>query len=43
MNTTAHIAKAISSRRYSVIGFDHRGFGKSEGLRGYMEKKEIHI
>ena len=43
MNNTAHVAKAFSLKGYCAIGFDHRGFGKSEGLRGYMEGKDIHI
>jgi len=25
------------------MGFDHRGYGKSEGLRGYVESLNIHL
>ena len=37
------MAKAFSLKEYCAIGFDNRGFGKSEEIRGYMEDKEIHI
>ena len=30
MNNTAHVAKAFSLKGYCAIGFDHRGFGKSQ-------------
>ncbi|CAD8131890.1 unnamed protein product [Paramecium pentaurelia] len=40
----AHIAQALSKEANSVcVGFDFRGFGKSEGLRGWLESKEQHI
>ncbi|CAD8142583.1 unnamed protein product [Paramecium octaurelia] len=40
----AHIAQALSKDANSVcVGFDFRGFGKSEGLRGWLESKEQHI
>ncbi|CAD8043971.1 unnamed protein product [Paramecium primaurelia] len=37
----AHIAQAVSKKANSVVvGFDFRGFGKSQGLRGWVESRE---
>lgn len=39
----AHIAKALSEVGIITVGFDHRGFGKSEGKPGYVESLESHL
>ncbi len=31
-----HLAKAFNQAGYSVIGYDHRGHGQSEGVRGHV-------
>ncbi|CAD8136565.1 unnamed protein product [Paramecium octaurelia] len=37
----AHIAQAVSKQANSVaVGFDFRGFGKSQGVRGWLESRE---
>lgn len=36
-NEGAYLAKRLSERGYEVVGFDQRGFGKSEGVRGYIK------
>ena len=33
-----NLANYLVPKGYAVYGFDHRGHGKSEGLRGYVEK-----
>jgi acylglycerol lipase len=43
MNHGAHIAKELANIGCIVVGFDHRGFGKSEGIRGYLESVPIHL
>lgn len=43
INHGAHIAEKMADAGYLVVGFDHRGFGKSEGLRGYLENLETHL
>jgi acylglycerol lipase len=50
MNHGGHIAHVLSDAGCIVVGFDHRGrfivyegFGKSEGLRGYLENVELHL
>ncbi|KAL4449842.1 hypothetical protein ABPG74_008215 [Tetrahymena malaccensis] len=39
----SHIAKALADSGFCVVGFDHRGFGGSEGKRGFLENYEIHL
>lgn len=39
----SHVAKALAEAGLCVVGFDHRGFGASEGIRGFIESKEIHL
>ncbi|EAS06200.2 alpha/beta hydrolase family protein (macronuclear) [Tetrahymena thermophila SB210] len=39
----SHIAKALADVGFCVVGFDHRGYGASEGIRGYLESFEIHL
>lgn len=43
MNHGAHIAEAHTHIGIAVVGMDHRGFGKSEGVRGFVESLEIHL
>jgi acylglycerol lipase len=35
-NEGAYVAKELAKKGYEVVGFDQRGFGKSEGTRGYL-------
>lgn len=30
------MGKELAKKGYEVVGFDQRGFGKSEGTRGYI-------
>lgn len=39
----AHFAKGISEIGVTVVGYDYRGFGKSEGRRGYIESVDSHM
>ena len=39
---SAHIAAAMSQIGVTVVGFDFRGWGLSEGIRGYFEGQELH-
>ena len=41
MNHGAYTAKMLSNEGYIVVAYDHRGFGKSEGLSGYIESIDI--
>lgn len=43
LNNGAHVAQAASQVGVGVVGFDFRGFGKSEGIRGYIESEESHF
>lgn len=43
INHGAHLAAKFAEIGCLVVGFDHRGFGKSEGIRGYLESLEIHL
>lgn len=38
----AHIAHAFAQHGIETVGFDHRGFGKSEGTPGYVHNMEYH-
>lgn len=33
----SHIAHEFAKNGFCVVGFDHRGFGKSQGKKGYIE------
>ena len=35
-NRSAHIAKYFAERDIITVGYDFRGFGKSEGVKGYI-------
>ena len=39
-NEGSHIAKELAKNGYEVVGFDQRGFGKSEGRRGFIRSFE---
>lgn len=39
----AHIADFLSKNGFIVVGFDHRGFGRSEGKGGYIESLSQHL
>ena len=36
-----HVAAALNQVGYSVIGYDHRGHGQSDGLRGHIPSYEM--
>jgi acylglycerol lipase len=36
MNHGSHIAKAMSEINVITVGFDYRGFGKSQGIPGFV-------
>ena len=38
---SAHIAAQIAEIGVEVVGFDHRGFGRSEGIRGFIENQKL--
>ena len=38
MNRGAHLAKYFASKNIITVGYDFRGYGKSEGLKGYIDK-----
>jgi len=40
IGNNAHVAKALSEFGIITVGFDHRGFGKSEGNRGFIASIE---
>jgi acylglycerol lipase len=39
----AHIAEALAGEGYITVGFDHRGFGRSQGARGKIDSLEQHL
>ena len=38
-----HIAQSFADSGFIVVGFDHRGFGQSEGKKGFLENIELHL
>lgn len=38
MNRGAHLAKYFATKNIITVGYDFRGYGKSEGLKGYIGK-----
>ncbi|KAL4475164.1 hypothetical protein ABPG74_001860 [Tetrahymena malaccensis] len=40
---SAHIAEYLSQHGIEVVGYDYRGFGKSDGLRGYVPQLDSHM
>ncbi len=43
MGHSAHLAEYLSHRGITTVGYDYRGFGKSEGDRGYIEDFTTHL
>lgn len=43
MTHGSHIAKSYADAGFCVVGFDHRGFGGSQGRRGFLESLDIHL
>jgi acylglycerol lipase len=41
INHGSYTAKMLADEGYLVVGYDHRGFGKSEGLSGYIESVDL--
>jgi acylglycerol lipase len=39
----AHIANELAENGIITVGFDHRGFGRSEGEPGYAESLDRHV
>lgn len=39
----AHIAYDLAEAGIETVGFDHRGFGRSEGIPGYVQDLEQHL
>jgi acylglycerol lipase len=39
----AHIAHAFQEIGIVTVGFDHRGFGNSEGVKGYIDSLDLHL
>lgn len=39
----AHIAHHFAKHGIVTVGFDHRGFGRSEGEPGYVDSLEMHL
>ena len=39
----AHLADYFAKHGFITVGFDHRGFGRSEGEPGYVECLEDHL
>lgn len=39
----AHIAHILAESNIETVGFDHRGFGQSEGTPGYVHSLQSHI
>ena len=43
MGASSSIAMQLSQSGYVVMGFDHRGFGKSEGVKGYLQNYDLYV
>jgi acylglycerol lipase len=43
MGHGAHIAEKLSEIGCECVGFDHRGFGQSEGVIAFIESVELHL
>jgi acylglycerol lipase len=39
----AHLAEFFSHRGLTTVGFDHRGFGRSQGKLGYIDGLKSHL
>jgi acylglycerol lipase len=39
----AHLAKYFSKEGLITVGFDHRGFGRSQGRQGYVDNLQSHL
>ena len=39
----AHLAEYFSLNGFVTVGFDHRGFGRSEGRSGYVSDLDTHL
>lgn len=39
----SHVAHEFAKNGFCVVGFDHRGFGKSQGQKGYIESIDQHL
>lgn len=39
----AHLAHYLAERGITTVGYDYRGFGQSEGSRGYISNWETHL
>lgn len=42
-DTAAHIAEQFAENGYCVVGYDYRGHGRSEGIKGYVEDLQTHL
>lgn len=42
-NTFAHVAKAIAEVGITVVSYDYRGYGKSQGAQGLIESLDCHL
>lgn len=40
-NSNANVARILSEQGFEVLSFDLRGHGKSEGIRGFLENRQI--
>lgn len=39
----AHLAEYLSGFGFVTVGFDYRGFGRSEGMEGYVDNLKAHL
>jgi len=42
-NRAVNLAKYFAKRDIVTVGFDYRGFGESDGTRGYIEDFDTHL
>ena len=40
INRFSHMAKIFADNDYISVGYDHRGFGNSEGMKAYIDSYE---